>query len=218
MQPPTPRPVHDPQSTNSSAQPLPARPAPTTPAAPSRKLWLVLVRVVARKTRAAGGTVAKAQDLVQDAFRIATERTITGDNPPPSDPDAYATYMYEICLGLASNYRRGVARHPMNRLTAARHLASELPSPHEEAERKERAHILDLVKKALEDDSQGAVPLMMFQKAAEEGIERQADFARALGVPVAVIQKAERRIERVSVMVQNEIAHEAIQRAARRSS
>jgi DNA-directed RNA polymerase specialized sigma24 family protein len=186
--------------------------------APDRKTWGMLVAVITNNIRVKGGKTHHAKDIVQDAFRIAAERKRSGNKPPPDDPTLFAQYMYEICLGIAANFRRAADRNKTDQLEKPHWVRATNLSPHEELERAERLHVVDLVKKALEDDSQGAVPLMMFEKAGEDGIEGRCDLARELGVPEAVIQKAERRIEKVAGQVLKKLRMEQFQRTKRRTS
>src|ERR1700722_18775124 len=164
------------------------------------KLRMRFELAVAKSIRAYG-TVADAEELVSAAYELAFRHERDGTGWDENGPKTYGEHVYPIILGQVSNFRRARRRDKTVALEKPEWVRSQGPSPEEEAERLERARLTEHVKKALEDDSQGKVPLLMFEAAALRGIEGRTELAKDLQVPESVIQQAERRIEKVAAQV-----------------
>lgn len=176
------------------------------------KLRLRLELQVARKIRASGGTVHDAEEIVSAAWELALRHEKEGTGWDENGPKPYGMYMYEIVQGQAANFRKARRRSKTVDLEKPEWVKSQGPSPEEEADRLERAGLMEKMKKALEEDSQGAIPLKMFEAAALRGCEGPAELAADLQVPVSVIQKAERRIEKVGRELLKAMRFEAMRR------
>ena len=144
------------------------------------------------------GHAQDAEDAVNDSFVRSLERNVEGTGWQPDSGKPYDRFMFEIVRGELANVRRSRRREKAVPTDDPDALASTYPLPDDAIELRARQEFNEKVKAQLEDDSQGAVPLQMFDVAAKKGIDGPTDFARELNQPLNVIKAAERRIAKVA--------------------
>lgn len=136
-----------------------------------------------------------AQDVTQTTIVRAVRQSRIGTGWKGGDRDAGLLYLRGILQGVLKDSRRSHRRRPPAQGDAPE-VRDDGPLPEEQlAEKMELRARRDKLREALEDDSQGVLPLGMLDAAAK-GIEGNKAMVDAIGCTMPELLNARKRLER----------------------
>jgi DNA-directed RNA polymerase specialized sigma24 family protein len=166
-----------------------------------------ILHAASRHTR----TAADAEDLAQTAMMNAVTRSRRTGEPTP--PVTFFMFVGSILNGLGATKRRSLRRRPPPAgydEKNAEHARSASPDAQEKLTEQAERRLEDQVEEELRAffataGEPGRIPLAMFDLADEKDLEKNQEFAHAIGCSVEDIENAKKRIGRHATRIRDAI-------------